>query len=465
MLGGLTVSSRYIPGTETVALNLDLSPLPNGERHTDGERHADSLHVEPNSLQLVGRLRLPGQTATGVRDPGLLDLRLTADRIDLFFFDFLFAGLIEESQGGLRGAGRIAGTFSRPLFSGRLTARDAAAAIPRFGLSLTGQGYVEIDEDGIHLTRVQLADQQGGTARVGGSLLFNQYRFFSLDLSGILDEMTIIDVADPRTDLPFYGHVQASGTVSVTGPLDHVSVRSSDAVTTPGSEVVIPVSSDAREADRGFLLFADADGQIPEPGRRTAIIGPKPSSERTFVGGLDLNLNVTSLPGTTVRLVLDPVTGEEIRAQGRANLQLTRREGRLLTFGQFTTSGGEYLFTAGDVFTRRFEIGAGGTLIWDGPPLQARLDLSAGYRTRAALAGLGLAGVEGERVPLVIQARLRGRLSAPLVTLSIDLEADQRHGSIGCCRGGFASTSQRCGSSCALRHQRSTYRYFSACSS
>src|SRR5690606_12245596 len=87
-----------------------------------------------------------------------------------------------------------------------------------------------------------------------------------------------------------------------------------------------------------------------------------------------------------------------------------------------------YAFVAGDVFTRRFEIEPGGALTWDGDPLDAQIDLTADYRTRASLAGLGLAGLDDQRIPLVVRTRVGGRLTSPLVSLALDLDADARGG-------------------------------------
>jgi translocation and assembly module TamB len=112
-----------------------------------------------------------------------------------------------------------------------------------------------------------------------------------------------------------------------------------------------------------------------------------------------------------------------ITAVGSATMQLAIVEDQFLTFGTFDVERGQYLFTAGDVFTRRFELEPGGTLVWDGDPIDARLDLPAAYRTRAAVAGLGLPGVdERQRVPVVVRLDVSGRVTGPLVALSLTVD-------------------------------------------
>ncbi|NNF59183.1 MAG: hypothetical protein HKN04_13190 [Rhodothermaceae bacterium] len=420
LLGRLDATSRFVPGGEAVAVDLRL------ERPHATPPVPDSLRVEENELRVAGRVRFPGRNDDGTRDSGLLGLTLAVDRADLFFLDLLFPSVVRQAEGAARGFGQITGDFSTPLFQANLIADEVAATIPRFGLALGGDGRVQVDQRGIHLHDVALTDKAGGTAHIDGSILFNDYRFFSLDLQATLDAVEVVDVPTGDSGLPFYGYIRASGTASVTGPLNRVFLRSTDAVTTTDSEIFIPIAPDAIEADQGFIVFADSLGRVPERRTRTNIIGPRPESERSFTQGLEMNLNVTAPPGSTVHLVFDPVIGEVLTADGRAELQLAIREGRFRTFGTFTAAGGDYPFTAGDVFTRRFEIEPGGTLIWDGDPLDARMNLDASYRTRASLAGLGLTGLESQRVPLRIRASVGGRLSGPLIALALDLDTDAR---------------------------------------
>ncbi|MCH7976364.1 MAG: translocation/assembly module TamB domain-containing protein, partial [Bacteroidetes bacterium] len=421
ILGKLEITSSLIPTGDGVEIDLHLS------RPDTSVAIPRGILLEENDLNVTGLVRFPGRDDAGERDAGEFDLDINIRRADFFFFDLIFWRLLANTQGYASGDGSITGDFSFPEFDADLSVHNVFTSIPSFGLELGLEGDVNIDRRGIHLTSIVLTDKADGTAHMDGSVLFNDYRFFSLDLEATLNKVEIIDVPS-STNLAFYGHILASGTVSVTGPLDNVFLRSTDAVTTEDSEMFIPIRASAIARDRGFLVFADSLGQIPEEQERTNLVTGKPASERSFTEGLEMNLNVTAPPGSTVHLVFDEATGDVINATGSAELQLVIGEGRFRTFGTFTASGGNYVFTAGDVFTRRFEIEPGGRLIWDGDPLEAQLDLTADYRTRASLAGLGLTGLERQRVPMVIRTKIGGRLTSPLVDLSLELDADQRTG-------------------------------------
>ena len=171
-----------------------------------------------------------------------------------------------------------------------------------------------------------------GTATLDGSILFNDYDYFSFDLSGQLDELTIIDVPSAE-DLPFYGTLRASGEATLTGPLSDATLRSDNARTTPDSELFIPASREGVETGTGFIVFADSTGQIPnlqDLSRRDNILADRPAGEPTFVEGLDLDINVQAPDESTVHLVFDPVVGDVVTAQGAGRVQLQRQEGEFL---------------------------------------------------------------------------------------------------------------------------------------
>lgn len=418
-LGRLSISSRYIPGSPNVGLSVALSPtLPEDSM----------LRTERNNLSMNGTFRLPRfGSAFDAQDAGALDLEVRAERADAFFFDYLFRDLVADVTGYLEGSGHIGGDFDAPIFDADLTVRDGRFRIPEFGLSYGVAGPVTVDRRGIHLGELRLTDAENGRAVVGGSILFNDYRFFSFDLRGELDDVLIMNVQQSR-DLPFYGRIMASGDVSLTGPLSNAQLTSSNARTSPDSDLYIPISETSSTTDAGFIVFADSTGRIPDFQRlmqRQNLLDRRPEGERPFLDGLGMDLDLMAPNGSTVHLVIDPLLGDVINAVGSGRIQLVRDEGDFSTFGTFTVSSGDYLFTAGEVFFRRFLIDSG-SITWDGDPLDAMLDISASYRTRASTEGLGLSNQEQRLIPLVIELDVTGRVTTPIVDLALSIDRAER---------------------------------------
>lgn len=394
--------------------------------------------VEPNSLSLTGRIRLPqwavSRTSAGpsqIATGETFDLNVDVERADLFFFRYIFEEHIGSIQGHTTGSVHIGGDYKNPVFDADLSFDKAAVTLPQFGLNYEFNGPVTVDKEGIHLRKMSVRDD-GGSATVSGSIFFNKYRYFSFDLSATLDGLTVIDVSRAE-DLPFYGHIRASGPVTLSGPLPDATLRSNSARTTEDSELFIPVSGETVENEAGFIVFRDSTGKVPDLQnitRRENILADRPEGQPTFVEGLNIDLNLTAPEGSTVNLVFDPVVGDVVTAVGSGRVQLQRQEGDFRVFGNFNATSGSYLFTAGEVFVRQFSLSEG-TITWDGDPINAQLDLAAEYRTRASPSGLpGYENYRG-RIPVTVKLNITGRVATPRVDLNLALTRQERGNLVG----------------------------------
>lgn len=421
ILGNVEASSSFVPGSPNLNLTVAVLPLA-----------ADSTPDLPfpvtyNDLSMSGTARLPGGA-----DEGLLDLTVEARGVEAFFFEDIFQDLVSTSSGTLQGTGTIQGSFNRPIFGGTFALSDGQVAIPRFGLRYRAEGIAHVDADGITLDQVRLRDPTDGEAIIDGRLLFNDYRFLSFDLSAALDDFEIIDV--PRsTVLPFYGHIWASGTATLSGPVFDANLQASEVLTHEDSELFIPVSEAEAASDPGFIVYTDAAGTPPglatPPDRDETDAAQRrdPRRPRKFIDGLSMDLNITAPAGSEVHLVVDPLLGDVINAVGSGRVQLQLQDDEFSTFGSFNVTSGDYLFTAGEVFVRRFQIDEG-TIMWDGDPANARLDIDAAYRTRASRAGLpdDVQSRLQPLIPLIVQLEIRGRATTPLVDLGLTVDRGQR---------------------------------------
>ncbi|HET6568100.1 MAG TPA: translocation/assembly module TamB domain-containing protein [Rhodothermales bacterium] len=439
VLGQLNVTSRYIPGKPDVALDALVQPVdslvPAIAMQPEELSGGNKLVSKENAVHVSGTVRLPQFEKASMTDPGSLDLDVELSRLDLFFFEDLFPDLLANVNGYATGKGGITGTFTKPVPSIEAEIRQATFQIPEFKLAYSLTGPVHIDQQGIHVDAVHVADATGGSADISGGILFNDYRYFSFDLKGGLDDLQIMNVMQSK-DLPFYGRIWASGSVNLDGPVYSTTLRSPDAVTSPNSEVFIPLTETGVSVDPGFIVFADSTGKIPDLHKFTTrknLLASRPAGERSLLDGMGIDLNIYAPEGSTVHLVIDPLLGDVINAVGSGRIQLQRTEGDFSTYGEFDAVSGDYLFTAGDVFYRRFLIDQG-TITWDGDPINASLDIQASYRTRASTAGLtpneGANG-RADLIPLIVKLDITGRVAAPEIGLNLAIDRRDREAITG----------------------------------
>ena len=94
------------------------------------------------------------------------------------------------------------------------------------------------------------------------------------------------------------------------------------------------------------------------------------------------DVDVTANPMVTVRVILDDLTGDEIKGKGSGTLNIhSGTNERLSMRGRFDIDEGDYLFTFQSFFKKPFEIRKGTTnyISWSGDPYAAKIQFEAVY--------------------------------------------------------------------------------------
>lgn len=392
-VGDLDVKASYVPGDSLGQLAVVLG---GGVNRALGQ----------------GTFRLPRGS-----DAGAVDATLDLDHLDASLLDAIVPVLFNRTRGSAHGLFTLQGSLRRPDYVADLVLDSVRTTMPLLGTAGRATGFVRLTPEGIVLRSVRATDPTGGSIVVDGSLDGPIGRPPTVNLALTMNEFRLIHLP-VATDFPIYGEVWLSGSGTVQGKPGALRVAARNVVAAPRSNVFIPLRAQTTTAVApGYLTFLDTLGMGPDAKDR----GFRPAL------GLELDLDVRAPSGTGFNLAFDPLVGDVMRAQGSGRLQLRLHEGVFQMFGGVDIDGGDYLFTAGDVFVRRFTLD-GGSLVFDGPPTDARLNVQATYRTRASLAGLPLAADAARLVPLVVRMDVTERLSAPRValTLALDRSRDAR---------------------------------------
>ena len=414
LVGSFRTESRLRPGSDELQVRVMIRPH---------DQVSETIQYASNDLTIDGQVSLPG-----AGQDGQLDLIVDAKRIDAGFLEELIP-VLEGVTGGIAGEGVIRGPLNSPDLNIPLQWSNGSLTIPEHNTSYQASASFDLLREGVHITDLQLTDPAGGTADIAGWLEFNDYRFLSFDLDGQLNALQIMNVPTFSRDLAFYGDLRVSGDAVLEGPGDAAFLRSDNLTTTPQSELLIPIREVDAEIDPGFIIYADSTLPIAEQisaiRARDHLLERRPEGERDFLTGLDMSLNIHGPPGSSIRLVIDPLLGDVINGIGTARVQLQRREGQMQMYGSFDLTSGDYLFTAGEVFVRRFLISEG-VIAWEGDPTNPRLDIHASYQTRASRSGLpdDVGGRVSSSLPLIVGLHITGTLNA--VQVGLNLAIDQR---------------------------------------
>src|SRR5690606_21932187 len=87
----------------------------------------------------------------------------------------------------------------------------------------------------------------------------------------------------------------------------------------------------------------------------------------------------------TFTIVMDPVTGDQLKVNGKATLPLDIDEtGNVNLTGRYELAKGSYEFTFYKLVKREVEIESGSYLVWNGEPMNAELNITALNRIDAS---------------------------------------------------------------------------------
>ncbi len=418
LVGYLQASSVLLPGSPDLRIVMILDSLEAAP--------INYLHAS-NQMVVTGNLVVPSPES-----PGTLDIFMDVARLDASFLQLILRDF-SDFRGGFNGAITLNGPLDNLRLGGSLDWENGHFGIPRFNSSYEATASIDLVEDVILVNQLIVHDPGGGTARLEGTLDLNDFQFLSFDASANLDSLQIMNVQTHTRNLAFYGDIRVSGNATLTGPLHTSFLRSDNLIVTPQSEVYIPIREANITHDPGFIVYVDptrpVEEQLTSFRQRENILDVRPEGERLFRDGLDMDLNLVGPPGSSIYLVIDPLLGDVIHGIGSARVQIQRRGADIATYGSFEISSGDYLFTAGEVFIRRFLIDSG-TITWNGEPLNPVLDIQGAYRTRASRSGLpeDVGGAINTSLPVIVNLDVSGTLNAVLIDLA--LEVDQRQETI-----------------------------------
>jgi hypothetical protein len=137
--------------------------------------------------------------------------------------------------------------------------------------------------------------------------------------------------------------------------------------------------------------------------------------------GLEMQFDLVVTPDAEVEIVVDPKTGSSLKGTGEGILLMEiNTNGKFNMWGDFVVVTGKYNYKFGGVIDKTFSVEPGGSVVWDGDPLAARLDMEAVYALNANPAPLlDNAGYTG-RIPTEVVVRLTGELEQPAIGFNID---------------------------------------------
>ena len=349
-------------------------------------------------------------------DSKIIDLTVQTSKLPVGALNPLLSSFASGITGTASGKLRLSGTINNPLLSGSLYAENTTIKIDYLQTKYIINDSVRFDKEGIKFRNLKLVDEKGKSGTLTGSVYHKSFKDFMVDLTISMDDCLVLNTQAKDNDM-FYGVANATGVATIKSGPNSLSFDISG-TTEKNTRVLIPLNSGLSVSEYSFVTFINHD-TLKNQSLRRNVTGTGPAS-RTSIE-LNMDLNVT--PDAEVELLIDPKAGDVIKGNGEGQLNINlSKEGVFKITGDYIIDQGDYLFTLGNIFNKRFDVENGGKITFNGDVENAEIDLKASYKNlKTSLYPILQDERYNERITVEPQINLTGKLFNPLVSFDIYL--------------------------------------------
>ncbi len=400
----LTIDSLNINGSALGKLNLDIK---GDENFTKFYVNSTLENDNVESFSAIGAFNIDGKQT-------LADIDLRFNRLNLGLLSSLGGDVITNIRGFTSGTARIEGNLKDPEINGRLFLDDAGLTIPYLNVNyeLERKAVVDVTESSFIIRNSVLSDSKYKTQGfLNGRVRHNKFAEWKLDLEITSNRLVALDTEDSE-DAAYFGTAFIDGTATITGPTNALFIKV-DAKSEKGTDVKIPINDAEAVGSNSYIHFLTPKEKFN--------IGKGITETSRNYNGLELEFDFEITPDAEVEVILDRSTGHGIKGKGYGNLLFKINTlGKFNMWGDFLAYEGIYNFKYGGLIDKKFNVKKGGSIVWEGDPMRAILNLEAVYKTTANPAILLENASFNRKVPVEVVIGIRGNLSSPEPDFVID---------------------------------------------
>lgn len=391
---------------------------------------------ENKGILLQGKISQPDVPDTQIKGHifptgDSLSLYFDTHKLNLAFMQPFVSKIMQNFEGDAYGKIHFFGHFKALNVVG-----DAWLQNLRFGIEYLNTAYwlsdsIHLRPTSIYFNNVQLNDAENHTAQVTGVL--NHSHFKNMDYNIQINNarnLLVFNITEQQNPI-YYGRIYGTGVGTIRGDMSRTNIDVNMS-TNENSKFTFALSDNETASDYQFITFVDRRQLLAERKDSTENRRPRPTSipgaaTKSAEKSLNINLQVDVSPQSTLYLIMDPDTGDEIKANGSGSLRIEYdRLSDLKLYGTYTLEKGNYNFSLQDVISREFAIQSGSSVTFRGNPKAADLSISASYTVTANLQDLDESFADDKEltrtnIPVQTILSVNGDLQRPELAFDIQL--------------------------------------------
>ena len=345
------------------------------------------------------------------KEQGNIDFDISLDKLKLDLFNPYVKSIANDLRGLATGDLKLSGTLKKPSLSGEILMQKTSFTVNYLKTSYHFTNKIRIEGNRILLDDILVYDQYGNSSTLKGFVTNDYFKNFRFNLSIDARNFQFLNTSNSDNS-QFYGNAFASGLVLIKGTPENITMDV-NAKTEKNTRLFIPLSNPEEITEYNFVNLIKPYQEDDE--------NHTEEKYQVDLTGIQLNFDLEITPDAEVQMIFDPTVGEILKGKGSGDLKMQINTlGKFNMYGDYTVEEGEYLFTLLNVINRKFLIEYGGTIVWNGDPLDAVINLKAIYRTKASLSDL-FPDVGTSKTTVDCQILMTGKLMSPNIKYEIYL--------------------------------------------
>ena len=310
----------------------------------------------------------------GANEEPNIDIDLIFENFDISFIEKIGTNTMTSISSNVSGEVNLWGKSNNIQHNGKLYLNESRFTVPYLNIEyfLSENSEIDLYNQNFEFNNVNInSESNNSPTSLEGKITHQDFKNWNLDLNFKSEKLHILNKDYIEND-GFYGQAYMGGDVKISGPTNQVSIDI-NGTTESGTNIIIPQTQSYSIDDFSFITFTDLNSYSEE----TIITENKINK---ISKTLDLNINLEINNSAVVEITIDQDTGSYISGNGNGNLFMEiDSEGKFNIYGDFIASDGIYNFRNLALIDKKFKLKNGGTIIWDGDPLAAQMNIQATY--------------------------------------------------------------------------------------
>ncbi len=352
------------------------------------------------SLAITGNLDFSGNSST-------INLNVDFSEFILNPLNPFGEGVITDIRGEISGNAKVSGLLQRPQITGQLNLDSGGLRIPYLNVdySFEDETKITLQQQSFIFNNARLTDSEFfSRATLSGNIDHVNFSNWQLNLDIDSNRLLVLNTNDTE-DALYYGRAFVNGNIGVVGPTDQLVINA-NVSSEEGTFFKIPLNDTETFGESSYIHFLtkeEKEAQIKEE----VVVAE-------VIKGLEMNFELNITDNAEIEIIMDKSTGSSIKGRGIGNL-LTRitTNGIFEMNGDFFITEGIYNFSYQGLIEKAFRVLPGGTLVWEGDPLKAQINIEAVYDKIQANPSILLENPINRSIPVEVKIHLTEELEQP----------------------------------------------------